>query len=118
MSEPKIRRKFKAVPITLSTSTAAATTLRWDDVAGGALEIGTVSTAASTLQIWASDATTGPFYRLRKIDGSVADITLSPSTVTGGVYPLPDETYGCGAIKVVSETTNSTAAVCVVMLKT
>ena len=118
MSEPKIRRKFKAVPITLSTSTAVATTIRWDDVAGGALELGTVSTAATTLQVWASDAPTGPFGRLRKIDGSAADITLSPSTVVSTVYPIPDEAYGCGAIKIVSATTNSTSAVAIVMLKT
>lgn len=118
MSDPKIRRKFKAVPITLSTATQVATTLRWDDVAGGALEIGTMSTAATTLQVWASDNLTGPFYRLRKVDGSAADITLSPSTTQGAVYALPDETYGCGAIKLVSVTTNSTSAIAVVMLKT
>ena len=118
MSEPKIRRKFKAIPITLSTATQVATTLRWDDVAGGALEIGTMSTAAVSMQIWASDNTAGPFYRLRKVDGSVADITLSPSTTQGAVYALPDETYGCGAIKLVSATTNSTSAIAVVMLKT
>jgi hypothetical protein len=117
--EPKIRRRFKSVPITLSTTTAVATTLRWDDIAGGALSMGTVSTNASTtLQIWASDSPTGEFYRLRKVDGSAADLTISPSTVNGAIYALPDETYGCGAIKVVSATTNSTSAVCVVMLKT
>lgn len=118
MSEPKIRRKFKSLPITLSTATSVATTLRWDDVAGGALHIGTVSTNASTLQIWASDSPTGTFHRLRKTDGSVADITLTPSTSVGAVYAMPDETYGCGAIKVVSATTNSTSSVAIVMLKT
>lgn len=118
MTEPKIKRKFRAVPITLSTATTVATTLRWDDVAGGALEIGTVSTNATTLQVWAADNADGPFYRLRKLDGSVADITLSPSTTQGAVYPLPDETFACGAIKIVSATTNSTAASAVVMLKT
>jgi hypothetical protein len=116
--EPKIRRKFKAVPITLSTSTAVATTIRWDDVAGGAIRVGTGSTNAVSLQIWASDAVDGPFGRLRKVDGSAADITLSPSSVVTTVYALPDEAYGVGAIKVVSGTTNSTSAVAVVMLKT
>jgi hypothetical protein len=118
MSEPKIRRKFKAIPITLSTSTAIATTLRWDDVAGGTLEMGTVSTAATTLQLWASDAPTGAFGRLYKVDGSAADLTLAPSTTEPRVYALPDETYGCGAIKLVSVSTNSTAAVCIVTMKT
>ena len=37
MSDQKIRRKYKSLPITLTTATASATTLRWDDVAGGAL---------------------------------------------------------------------------------
>jgi hypothetical protein len=115
--EPKIRRKFKAVPITLSTSTAIATTLRWDDVAGGALEMGTVSTAATTLQLWASDTVAGPYGRLYKVDGSAADLTLSPSTTEPRVYALPDECYGVGALKIVSASTNSTAATCVVMLK-
>jgi hypothetical protein len=115
--EPKIRRKFKAVPITLSTSTAIATTLRWDDVAGGALEMGTVSTAATTLQLWASDTVSGPYGRLYKVDGSAADLTLSPSTTEARVYALPDECYGVGALKIVSVSTNSTAATCVVMLK-
>ncbi|NBW14682.1 MAG: hypothetical protein EBR82_42455 [Caulobacteraceae bacterium] len=117
MSEPKIRRKFKAVPITLSTSSAAATTLRWDDVAGGALEMGTVSTNATTIQVWASDATTGTFGRLYKVDGSAADITLAPSTTDARVYALPDETYGCGAIKLVCLQPAATAAACIVTMK-
>jgi hypothetical protein len=118
MSEPKIRRKFKAIPITLSTATQIATTLRWDDVAGGTLEMGTSSTNVTTLQIWASDAVDGTFGRLYKTDGSAADLTLSPSSTQARVYALPDETYGCGAIKVVSVSTNSTAAVCIVTMKT
>lgn len=119
MSEPKIRRKFKAVPITLSTATEVATTLRWDDVAGGTLEMGTSSTAASqTIRIWASDALDGQFGRLYKVDGSAADITLSPSSTEARVYALPDEVYGCGAIKLVAGTTHSTAATCIVTLKT
>jgi hypothetical protein len=116
--EPKIRRKFKAIPITLSTATQIATTLRWDDVAGGTLEMGTSSTNVTTLQIWASDAVDGTFGRLYKTDGSAADLTLSPSSTQARVYALPDETYGCGAIKVVSVSTNSTSASCIVTLKT
>lgn len=119
MSEPKIRRKFKAIPVTLTTVVEAATTLRWDDVAGGTLEMGTSSTAASqTIRIWASDAVTGQFGRLYKTDGSAADITLAPSSTEVRVYALPDEVYGCGAIKIVAGTTHSTAATCIVTLKT
>lgn len=118
MSEPKIRRKFKAVSVTLSTATAAATTLRWDDVAGGTLEMGTVSTAATTIQVWASEATAGAFGRLYDSSGAAADITLSPSTTEARVYALPDACYGAGAIKLVAGSTVATAAVCIVTMKT
>lgn len=118
MSEPKIRRKFKAVAVTLSTATAAATTLRWDDVAGGTLEMGTVSTAATTIQVWASDSASSTFGRLYNSDGSAADITLSPSTTEARVYALPDACYGSGAIKLVAGSTVATAAVCIVTMKT
>jgi hypothetical protein len=116
--EPKIRRKFKALNVTLSTATAAATTIRWDDVAGGAVLMGTVSTNASTIQLWASGSTDGTFGRLYNADGSVADITLAPSTTDARIYAVPDAAYGVGALKFVSATTNSTAAICVVTLKT
>jgi hypothetical protein len=116
--EPKIRRKFKSLGITLSTATAAATTIRWDDVAGGTLLMGTVSTSASTIQLWASGSTDGTFGRLYNADGSVADITLAPSTTDARIYAVPDAAYGVGALKFVSATTNSTAAICVVTLKT
>jgi len=117
MPEPKIRRKFKAVTITLTTATASATTLRLDDVAGGALYMGTVSTSAATLQLWASTAVDGNWGRVYAADGSAADITLAPSTTVARVYNLPDAAYGVGALRIVSGDTHSTAATAVVMLK-
>ena len=118
MAEPKIRRKYKSLPISLSTATEVATTLRWDDVAGGALLMGTVSTNAATLQLWASGSTDGSFGRVYNADGSAADITLAPSTTQPRVYALPDACYGVGALKIVSGATHSTSATAVVMLKT
>jgi hypothetical protein len=118
MPEQKIRRKFKAISVTLSTATAAATTLRWDDVAGGTLEMGTVSTAATTIQVWASESESSSFGRLYNSDGSSADITLSPSTSESRVYALPDACYGAGALKLVAGSTAATAAVCIVTMKT
>lgn len=119
--EPKIRRKFKSLPVTLTTATASATTLRWDDVAGGSIFVGThaTSSASQTLQLWGAatvDATS--WGRVYASDGSAADITLAPSTVTPQVYALPDAAYGLGAIRIVSGTTHSTSAAAVVMLKT
>ena len=117
MSDQKIRRKYKSLPITLTTATASATTLRWDDVAGGALNMGTVSTSAATLQLWASTSVDGNWGRVYAADGSAADITLAPSASQPRVYSLPDAAYGVGALRIVSGDTHSTAAVAVVMLK-
>jgi hypothetical protein len=116
--EPKIRRKFKSLAVTLSTATSVATTLRWDDVAGGALLMGTVNTNAVSIQLWCSGTTDGTFGRLYNSDGSAADITLAPSLTEPRTYAMPDASYGVGAIKLVSASTNSTAAVCVVTMKT
>lgn len=121
MADPKIRRKYKALPVSLTTDTSAATTLRWDDVAGGAIYVGThaTSSAAQTLQLWgATNDAAANWGRIYAADGSAADITLAPSTVTPQVYSLPDAAYALGAIRVVSGTTHSTSAVAVVMLKT
>ena len=117
MSDQKIRRKYKSLPITLTTATASATTLRWDDVAGGALYMGTVSTSAATLQLWASTSVDGNWGRVYAADGSAADITLAPSASQPRVYSLPDAASGVGALRIVSGDTHSTAAVAVVMLK-
>lgn len=116
--EPKIRRKFKALPITLSTSVSAATTLRWDDVAGGTLLMGTVSTNSTSIQLWASSAPDGTFGRVYNADGSAADITLAASTTEARTYALPDACYGVGAIKLVAGQAAGTNASCTVLLKT
>lgn len=116
--EPKIRRKFKAIPITLTTSSVSSTTLRFDDIAGGTLEMGTVSTSVTTIQCWGSDAITSTYGRVYNADGSAADITLAPSTTEARVYALPDAVFGVGALRLVANNAASTAAVCIVTLKT
>lgn len=116
--EPKIRRKYKSLPVTLATSAAGATTIRWDDVAGGSLLMGTVSTSATSIQLWASNSADGTFGRLYDASGSAADITLSPSATEARVYALPDAAYGAGALKLVAGQAAGTAATCIVTLKT
>ena len=116
--EPKIRRKFKALPVTLSTATAAATTIRWDDVAGGAVLLGTGATAATSIQLWCSGTTDGTFGRLYDAAGAAADITLAQSATEARVYALPDAAYGVGALKLVAGQAAGTAVSCVVLLKT
>ena len=117
MSEIKIRRRSRQVPITLTTSTASATTLYLEDFAGGVIDIGTIATAATTLQMWGSSTDDGTFKRLYNTDGSVADITLTPSTSVGGVYALPDAVFGVPFLEVVVGNTAGTGVTATVTLK-
>jgi hypothetical protein len=119
MAEPKIRRRFRAVNITLASSVADTQTLRWDEVAGGALRIDAGSTNtqfSTTIQLWASGAVEGTFGRLYKSDGSASDLTIVRDSVNATTYSLPDECYGVGALKLVTGSTHLTSGV--VMLKT
>jgi len=117
MADNIISRKNRDIDITLATATASATTLDMRDVAGAVVSFGTMSTNASTLQMWVGTSTAGTFRRLYKTDGSVADLTLAASSTDGRAYALPDEVFGTEYLKIVSATTNSTGTAGVVMLK-
>lgn len=120
MSESKIRRKYKSLSVTLATAVADATAVRWDDVAGGTLLLGTVSTNATSIQVWASSAIDGTFGRVYDSAGTSADVTLAGAEVsaTATAYSLPDACYGAGAIKLVAGQAAGTAASATVLLKT
>jgi hypothetical protein len=111
MSEVRIRRKSKTFGFTLSTATSVANTLPMIDMAGGMIEVGTMVTAATQINIWASDASNGPFFQLYDKDGAVVKVTLSASTTDGRSYALPDEVFAAQYIKLVSATTNSTGTI-------
>lgn len=115
--EPKIKRKYRSFPVLLSSSEPGSVSIRIDDVAGGAVSLGPSPTTVTTLEVWASDSASGPYGRLRKTDGSAVEVALSPSTSEARVYPLPEECYGVGAIKLVGAIAGATAVTCVVMLK-
>jgi len=117
MSEYKIKRKTRQFTITLGTATAAATTLRADDMAGGVISCGTMSTAAASLQCWGAVAEAGPYRRIYDASGAAADITLVPSTTDGRVYSLPDAVFAVPFVRIVSGGTNSTGTVGVVSFK-
>jgi len=117
MSDATISRKYRDFDITLHTATSLATTLDMRDVAGAVVSFGTMSTAATSLQMWVGAAPTGAFRRLYKVDGSVADLTLAASTTEGRAYALPDECFGTEYLKIVSATTNSTGTIGFVMFK-
>jgi hypothetical protein len=117
MSEIKMRRRSRQVPITLTTSTASATTLYLEDFAGGVVEIGTIATAATTLQMWGASSDGGTFRRLYNPDGSVADITLTPSTAVGGMYALPDAVFGVPFLEVLVGNAAGTGVAATLTLK-
>jgi hypothetical protein len=118
MSHVKIKRLTRDVNITLHSATSLATTLRLDDMSGGVVHVGTMSTNSNSLQLWGSTVEAGPFRRLYNADGSAADITLAPSSTDGRAYALPDAAFGLEFVKIVSATTNSTGTTGIVALKT
>jgi hypothetical protein len=117
MSEIKIRRRLRTVDITLHTATSSATTLRLDDMAGAVVSLGTMSTNASSIQVWGSATEDGTYRRVYGADGSAADITLAPSTAVGTMYALPDAAFALPYAKLVAGSTNSSGVVGTVMLK-
>ena len=117
MADATLYRKARDLDITLHTATSLATTLDMRDVAGAVVSFGTMSTNATTLQMWTSPTSSGTFRRLYKSDGSVADLTLAPSSTDGRAYSLPDEVFGVEYLKIVSATTNSTGTTGIVMFK-
>lgn len=117
MPDAILYRKHRDFDITLHTATSLATTLDMRDVAGAVLSIGTISTNASTLQMWVGPTPSATFRRLYKSDGSAADLTLAPSSTEGRAYSLPDEVFGTEYLKIVSATTNTTGTIGIVMFK-
>ena len=117
MSDAKIRRKSKVLGCTLFTATAACDTLPMWDMAGGVLEMGTIVTGASSINIWAADTTNGPFCQLYNADGSVASITLAPSTTDPRAYALPDAAFAAHFVKFVAANTAGTGTVATIMFK-
>jgi hypothetical protein len=117
MSEIKMRRRSRQVPIALTTSTASATTLYLEDFAGGVVDVGTLASGVTTLQMWGASSEGGTFRRLYNTDGSVADITLTPSTAVGGMYALPDAVFGVPYLEVLVGNTAGTGVAATLTLK-
>jgi len=115
MSQVKIKRNFRVVTATVATATASCTTLRMEDMAGAIVELPTITTNAATINVWGNDTDTGSFCQLYGSDGSVASITLAPSTVNRTAYALPDSAYAFPYVKLVAANTNATAVTTIVM---
>lgn len=115
-TEPKIKRKFRSFTHTLATSVVNAQSIRFDDVAGGVIFVPAGGTAVTSIDVWAGGdaaATHGRIFR----DGSAVSITLSQDAATPRVYPLPDETYAAGSVRLVANHAVATTLTCTVMLK-
>jgi hypothetical protein len=67
--------------------------------------------------MWGSTDEAGPYRRLYKADGSVADLTLAPSTADGRIYSLPDEVFALPFLRLVAGSAAGTGAVGIVSLK-
>jgi hypothetical protein len=117
MADAQIYRRTRTVDITLTTATSSATTLQLDDMAGAVVSFGTMSTNASTLQMWGCDTQGGTYKRVYKADGTVADVTLAPSTAAGRIYAMPDEVYALPFLKILSAHTAATGVAGVVVFK-
>ena len=115
MPEVKIKRRYRALSVAITTASATSDTFRMDDMSGGVVSIGTISTNAATLQVWGNTTDSGTFVRLYDSSGAVADITLAgaANTAAGACYALPDAAYGLPFVKLVAGTTsaNTTASV-------
>ena len=117
MSHVNIKRYQRDATVTLHTTTTLATTIRLADMAGGVVSFGTMSTNATTVQVWGSNSSDADFRQLYGSDGAAASITLSPSSTVGRIYALPDAAFALSYAKLVSGTTNSTGTIGIVTLK-
>ena len=115
MSQVKIKRNFRVVTATVTTATASCTTLRMEDMAGAVMQLPTITTNAATINVWGNITDSGTFAQLYDSSGSVAAITLAPSTTNQTMFALPDASYAVPYVKLVAANTNATAVVSVVM---
>jgi hypothetical protein len=98
MPETSIRRRAKTFQVSLSTAPASAATFTVDGFAGGAVSIGTSHTAVTKLIVYASHERDGDYSPLY-VGGSAAEVVLSPSTASGGVYSLPSDVYSVSYVR-------------------
>lgn len=119
MAEPRIRRRHRDFDVTIGTSAAGSTAIRFEDSAAGLLQVGTQVTAtqfSTALQLWAATGVEGTFGRVYDSVGSPANINLVQDSVNQTCYSFPDAAFTAGAIKLVAGSTHLTSAT--VQLKT
>jgi hypothetical protein len=118
MSEVKIKRRIRSVSVSLHTATSSATTVRLDDMAGGVVSLGTISTSVTRIAVHGSDTEGGAFRPLYGPDGSVSEIVLTdPATAPGKIYSLPDAAFALPFVKLVPNNAAANSVSCSVVLK-
>jgi hypothetical protein len=117
MADATISRRYRDFDIVLHTATSLATTLDVRDVAGAIVSFGTMSTNTSTLQMFVSPTRAGSFSRLYKADGSIAALTLAPSSTEARSYSLPDEVFAAPFIKLVLNNTAANGLSAIILAK-
>ena len=115
MSQVRIRRSFRVVTATVTTATSTCTTLRLEDMAAAVMQLPTITTNAATINVWGNITDTGTFAQLYDSSGSLAAITLAPSTSNPTMYALPDSSFAVPYLRLVAADTNATAVVSIVM---
>jgi hypothetical protein len=117
MSEIKIKRRSRSVETVLGSNVSSATTFRLDDMAGGTIAVGTMLTAATTLQMFGAVSEEGTYARVYDAGGEPADVKLVANTAAGRMYALPDAVYAVPYLRIVSGSTHSTGVSAIVSLK-
>jgi hypothetical protein len=103
MSHVTIKRYEREVPVTLSSTEEVSLSLRMSGMAGGVVSLAAMDSAATTLQMWGSSSEAGPYRRICKTDGTLAEVTLAGAAASteGLIYSLPDEVFAVAYLKLV-----------------
>lgn len=119
MSEAIIKRKTRLVTFAITTSASNSVSFRTDDMAGGVISVGTVSTHSSNLSaiVLCSESDSGEFRRLRDSAAEAADITILGNTNSGAAYSLPDAAFSVPFMKIVGGSTHLEGVPATVFLK-
>jgi hypothetical protein len=135
MSEVHIRRRTRQQTVAIGTTVDASSTVRFDDMAGGILHLGSPSSAVSSIAVFGSHEAATDFREVRDASGGPATIrvarqqgtavatigtttaVVSVYTAMSNAYALPDVGHGLPFLRLVADADVGTAAESSVSLK-
>lgn len=116
MSQVKIKRQSRVIPVTIGTGTATSTTVRLDDMLYAAVQVPALASSGAVINVFGNTTDTGTFVQLYGSDGAAAAITVNANgTNSGTAYSLPAAAYGVPYVKLVAVSTNATASASVMI---